>query len=75
MSKLKSIFGGAKTPEPLPELPTREDPAIAAARKTQQSAERLRRGRKSSILTSSSGVQDDASILRPGARSAKLLGG
>lgn len=79
MSKLKAIFGAVtpkapKAPEALPPVPTREDPAIETARKKQQSSERLRRGRKGSILTSSAGVEEDASILRPGARSAKLLG-
>jgi len=77
MSKLSKIFGGgAKTPPPLPPLPTRADPEIEAARKRQQTADKMRKGRKSAILTSGQGVQDElGTVSRPQARTSKLLGG
>ncbi len=71
---------GALTPDvpgakPLPPLPTRQDPAIGAARREQQTLERRRRGRRSTILTSGQGVEDQLGIIsRPQARSAQLLG-
>lgn len=73
-----SLFGGLeKPPAPLPPLPTREDPEIEQARKRAQIAEKLRRGRRSTILTSGRGVEDQlGSVSRPEARGgATLLGG
>lgn len=74
MAKLGAIFGGKKKPAPLPPLPDRNSAEIEAARKRQKSAERLRKGRSASVLTSSSGVKENQNISRPGARSATLLG-
>lgn len=75
MSKIAKIFGAKKprAPEPLPPLPTRKDPAIEDARKRQASADRMRKGRRSTILTSGRGVDDElGNVARP---AAKLLGG
>ncbi len=66
------------TPPPLPEPVTREDPAIAEARKKAKQAELQRRGRRSAIINSGggSGLDDDlgGSVSRPEARSAQVLG-
>lgn len=76
MSKIAKLFGfGSPKPAPLPPLPKREDPAIEEARKKQQIIERARVGRRGSVKTSGSGLEEDEDkIRRPGARSAKLLG-
>ena len=79
MSKIAKIFGGKQklqAPEPLAPLPTRADPEIAAAKKRQAEADKLRKGRRSSILTSGRGAEDilGSQITRPEARGAKLLG-
>ena len=76
MSKLGKIFGGDKPKlEPLPPLPDREDPAIEAARKKQASNDLRRRGRRSTILTSGSGVSDNFGDVSSRPRAgAKLLG-
>lgn len=79
MSKIAKIFGGAPkqaAPTPLAPLPTRADPEIAAAKKRQKTADKLRKGRRSSILTSSGGVDDllGTQVSRPEARGATLLG-
>lgn len=73
-----SLLGGQEVapPAPLPPLPTRKDPEIEAARKRQQQADKLRRGRRSSILTGGQGVTEPlGAVNRPEARSAELLGG
>jgi len=79
MGKIAKIFGGGKpkAPPPLPPLPTRADPEIEAARRRQKTANKLRKGRRSSILTSSSQGSDnilgETSGVIEGSR-AKLLG-
>jgi len=82
-SSIGSLFGGKKKsaniPPPLPPVTTRADavpdPAIAAAKKAQDTLARLRGGRSRTILTSGAGVEDDEdTIKRAGARRAKLLG-
>ncbi len=65
------------TPRPLPPPPlpvTRETPEIDEAAARAMEAERRRKGRRQTILTSGAGVEDDllGNIERPGAR---LLGG
>jgi len=81
MSKIAKLFGFSKPepppplppPKPLPPLPKREDPEIEAKRKRQLTAEKLRKGRRSTVLTSGRGVQDElGEVSRP--RAAKLLG-
>ena len=78
MSKLAKLFGFSKpkAPAPLPPFPTREDPAIAEARRRQISLEKRRKGRRASILTSGSGLDEDklGVISRPEAVSAKTFG-
>ena len=55
---------------------SRKDPEVEAARRRQQTADRLRRGRRASILTSGRGVEDElGSVSRPSATGATLLGG
>lgn len=85
MSKIAKIFGLGKPKappplpplQPLPPLPTRADPEIEAARKRQQTAAKLRKGRRATILTSGRGLEEDklGTVSRPKARSVKLLGG
>ena len=65
---------GRKPPASLPPLPTRRDPEIAAARKKQRDIELRRKGRRSTILTSGRGVEDQLGVSRPQARGAELLG-
>ncbi len=62
---------------PLPPPVTRSDDRVQKARADALRAEKKRKGRKSTILTSGKGVDDDTlgSIKRPEARNAKLLGG
>ncbi len=76
MSKLAKIFGGntPAAPAPLPPLPTRADPEIAAAAKRATTASKLRKGRRSAILTSGRGVEGGFATTRPEAREATLLG-
>jgi len=75
-------FGGSSpsAPAPLQPLPTREDPSIAEAREKLRLSEKQRKGRRASILTGGSGVQDEGlgSLSRPAAgngRQSQLLGG
>jgi|TARA_R110000803_G_scaffold145723_1_gene211501 hypothetical protein len=56
-------FGGAPSippppapPPPPPDPPKRDDPAVLKAKDTLKASEKLRRGRGSSILTSSRGI-------------------
>lgn len=68
-------------PEPPPPPPTREDPEVKEARADQRRAEKRRKGRRASILTSGEGVEDDlgSSVSRPQAGGnrggAQVLGG
>lgn len=73
---LPGFGGGPSAPAPIAPLPTQEDPEIAKAKKEQRSSELRRKGRRASILTSGSGVEDDlgAAAVRPQARAARLLG-
>ena len=62
---------------PLPPPITRDDDRVRKARADAIRAEKKRKGRKSTILTSSRGVDDDklGNVTRPEARNAQLLGG
>jgi hypothetical protein len=62
---------------PLPAPITRDDDRVKKARDDAIRTEKKRKGRKSTILTSGRGVDDDqlGSVTRPEARNAKLLGG
>lgn len=77
---IKLGFGGSapSLPPAPPPPPKRDDPDVTAAREKARLAELRRKGRRASVLTSGSGVDDDSlgggSISRPTARSAKLLG-
>lgn len=69
--------GGSSSPAPLQPLPTREDPSIAEAKEKLRLSEKRRKGRRASILTGSSGVEDDTlGVTRPeagnGGRQSKL---
>ena len=67
-----------KPPPPLPPPVTRDSKAVKDARANAIRNEQKRKGRKSTILTSSRGVEDDqlGIISRPEAQNAsKLLGG
>jgi type IV secretory pathway VirB10-like protein len=78
---LPGMGGGAPSPPPPPPpLPTRDDPAVAEAKEKQRMSELRRKGRRASILTSGSGVEDElGTAARPTAqagpaRSSQLLG-
>ena len=58
-------------PAPLPAVPTRDDPAILAAREKLRLSEQRRRGRAATNLTGGLGATD---VFRPVARTAQLLG-
>jgi len=62
---------------PLPPPVSRDSQAVKDARANAIRKEKKRKGRKSTILTSGRGVEDDqlGIIQRPEARNAKLLGG
>ncbi len=77
-ARYKSLFS-PKTPavEPLPPLPTREDPSVKAARDREKLEAGRRKGRRATVLTSGQGVTDEGTLGRPrltGDRSATLLG-
>lgn len=76
VGKILGIDRGAPPPPVAPpSLPQRDDPEIAQARKRQEEADRLRKGRRSAILTSARGVEGQlGSVNRPQARAAQLLG-
>lgn len=59
---------------PPPPVPKRTDPEVDEAGRRQREADRLRRGRRATILTSSRGVEDQLGVTRPEARGARLLG-
>ena len=61
------IFGGGgpSAPPPLPPLPTRADPAIAARRQAVKAAEAKRKGRRATLLTGGQGVAASDSLNRP----------
>jgi len=69
MSKVTKMFKKKKKPAPLPKLPKRTDEKVVAARKAAKVASRVRRGRRSSILTSPLGLGDSDIP-----RKAKLFG-
>lgn len=55
-------------PAPLPPLPEREDPTVLEAREKLRLSEKRRKGRRASILTSGSGLEDELGIVhRPSA--------
>ena len=60
------------TDNPPPPLPQRDDPEIETERRRTLVANKLRKGRRSTILTSSAGVQDPVNASRP--RASTLLG-
>lgn len=69
------LFGGGQAPqiiEPAP-LPERDDSAVKAARQKAQLADRLRRGRRATIVTGGQGVLDEANVDRPAVTT--VLGG
>jgi len=61
-------------PKPLPPPPSREDPAVAGARKKQRLEAKARSGRRSTVLTGSRGVESKlGTVSKP--RASELLGG
>ena len=69
--------GFASKPPPLPAtvpVVTREDPAIAEARKKLKTSELRRKGRRSTIISGGAGVVGDAPLSQPQAGSAQVLG-
>ncbi len=67
--------GGPKKPDPLPDPVKREDPEIELARKKTRLSEKRRKGRRSSILTSASGAEENlGSIKQAGLGGAQVLG-
>lgn len=85
MGKVRSIgravgklLGTDRIPEPppLPPITSRADPDIESARQRQREAERLRAGRRASIITGGQGVTEPlGSVSRPQAGGSTLLGG
>lgn len=73
---LGGLLAGDDTPPPAPPppAPKRTDPEVDEAGRRQREADRLRRGRRATILTSSRGVEDQLGVSRPEARGARLLG-
>lgn len=68
--------GGPSPPKPLPPPPTREDPAIKAARTKQENIRLRKKGRQSTILNSGNGLEDVLGIInRPEAQGKNRLGG
>lgn len=60
--------------DPLPPPPTRDDPAIEAAKEAERLAMLRRKGRGATLLTGGGGLSGDASVNQPQA-GAQLLGG
>jgi hypothetical protein len=70
--------GGAPQAAPLPApLPERDDPAIKQARDRAKLDAATRRGRRATILTGGSGVEEEANVNRPAptADTTTVLGG
>jgi hypothetical protein len=68
---------GDDTKEPIPPTPPpgADAPEVLAARKKQEEMERQRRGRRSTIMTSGTGVAEDPAVLgRPAASGSRLFG-
>lgn len=62
-------------PAPLPPLPDREDPAVLEAREKLRLSEKRRRGRRASILTGGSGLDDELGfVYRPSASGISASG-
>ena len=62
-------------PPPPPPVPTPADPAVAEAKEKNRLAQRQRKGRAANILTDQGeGGLGNATISRPEARGAQLLG-
>ena len=60
----------------LPPVPKPEDPEIETARKRLREQEKLRSGRRGSVLTGGQGVTEKrGAVSRPEGRAAELLGG
>lgn len=59
---MSAIFSKPAPPTPLPppRVPTRDDPAVEAARKRAQIAARNAKGRAATILTGGQGLSGDA---------------
>ena len=75
MARLFPGFGGGPSaPPPLPPLPTREDPAIAAAKEKLRLAERRRSGRRAANLTGTQATLGNSLVARPAASTSQLLG-
>lgn len=68
-------FGGPSAPPPAPPPPTREDPAIAEAKKRLRSTELQRKGRRAAILTSGNGLDDSTLGVAQPKAGATTLGG
>ena len=67
----------APPPPPLRADPVKEiqeDPQVAEAKKKQRLADKQRRGRRATILTSGQGVLETTPLSQPRARSAQVLG-
>lgn len=60
-----SLFSSPKKPAPLPPLPTREDPSIAAAAEKKRLAEGKRKGIGDTIVTGGLGITTDPTVNRP----------
>ncbi len=58
------LFPSPPKPPKLPPVPSRDDEAVAEARRRQRLAARLRKGRASTILTSGQGVLGEAPVVR-----------
>lgn len=66
---------GPSLPARLPPPTTRDDPAIADAKKKLRASELRRKGRRASIITGGAGVLGEAPLSQPQARGAQLFGG
>ena len=84
MGKFTRILGGGDSsappaPAPPPPVPKRTDPAVGEARERQRVSSLRQAGRRATILTSASGLDDEEDlgsvrIKRPTARAATVLG-
>ena len=72
----KKLIPDIPDPGALTALPTAGDPEIEAARKRQREQERLRSGRRASIMSGGQGVASPLGVVsRPEGRAAELFGG